>query len=108
MAPDEIAQTAPPGVDFQTGDDLSGWVCLKFQVNQPIQYQFLYARGTSPTAPLSPSACVGGGTNCYEAGALGDLNGNGLNSRLARTGHVNAATGTLKAATQVFVDNESE
>jgi type IV pilus assembly protein PilA len=95
-------------VDFQTGDDVNGWTCLKFQVNQPIQYQFLYTRGGSPAAPLSPTACLGGGINCYEAGALGDLNGNGLNSRLARTGHVNVATGELKAATQIYVDNVSE
>jgi type IV pilus assembly protein PilA len=96
------------GFDFQTGDDVTGWRCLKFSVNNPVYHQYLYTRGSSPAAPNAPSACLGGGVSCYEAGSLGDLNGNGLNSRVARTGHVNVATGTLKASTQIFVENESE
>ena len=96
------------GVDFQSGDDSNGWKCLKFNINNPIYHQYLYTLGTSPTAPNSSAACNGGGNTCYEAGALGDLNGNGVNSRVARTGHVNVATGTLKASTQIYVENESE
>ncbi len=92
-------------VDFDTGDDQNGWRCLKFTVTHPIYHQYHYYVNKSPVAPLNPAACT---TNCYEAGALGDLNGDGVPGRYARTGVVNLATGQLKASTQVFVDDEAE
>ena len=93
------------GSDFGTGDDQNGWICLKFQIDQPIYHQYHYNINNSVVAPLSPIACK---TNCYEAGALGDLNADGTPGRYARTGVVNLATGTIRSSTFVFVDDEAE
>ncbi len=93
------------GNDFETGDDFSGWHCLKFTLSTPIYYQYLYTKDGSPAAPNNPAAC---GSDCYEAGALGDANGNGILSMIARTGSVNTLTGELRESTYIYVENESE
>lgn len=93
------------GEDFQKGTDTQGWNCLRFRLHQPTYYQIHYTRGTSPVAPSSPIACSG---DCYEAGALGDLNGDGAPSRFSRTGHVNNVTGEMRASTMIFVEDEAD
>lgn len=93
------------GVDFNSGDTLSGWKCLRYNVNHPIYHQYHYTKGSSPVAPASPIVCNG---ECFEAGAMGDLNGNGTPGRYARTGYVNTATGALKMSSFVYVDDEAE
>lgn len=93
------------GQDFDTGDDQNGWRCLKFAVTHPMYHQYHYYSGASVVAPANPAACT---ANCYEAGALGDLNGDGVPGRYARTGVVNTVTNELKASTQVYVDDEAE
>jgi type IV pilus assembly protein PilA len=93
------------GEDYQSGDAQSGWMCLRYEMTQPTYYQYAYTRDGSPIAPSNPAKCA---TACYEAGARGDLDADGIVSRFARTGHVNAATGQLKASSQVFVENEFE
>jgi type IV pilus assembly protein PilA len=96
------------GSDFKKGDAATGWPCLRFEIYQPIYYQYSYVKGDSLAAPLNPGKCPTG-ENCYEAGAMGDLNGDGVVfSRYARTGHINAATGELRVATQIYVENEEE
>ena len=92
------------GVDFQTGTKTLGWNCLKFRMTQPIYYQYQYTQNGSPVAPSNPAACS---TDCYEAGALGDLNANGVFSRIARTGYVNTQSGELKESTYVYTSNEA-
>jgi type IV pilus assembly protein PilA len=92
--------------DFETGDTLSGWKCLKFGLTQPHYYQYQYHSGTSPAAGSNPAACTSG--DCYEAGAVGDLDADNAYSRFARTGHVNSSTGKLKASTQVYIEDEFE
>ena len=93
------------GFDFETGDSMNGWKCLRFRLNQPHYYQYWYTLDSSPVAPSNPSVCA---TDCYEAAATGDLDGDSLASRFARTGHVNVANGQLKAATNIYVENEFE
>jgi len=93
------------GEDFSTGDKRTGWKCLKFYVDQPIYYQLAYTKDGSPIASANPAKCV---TACYEAGARGDLNGNDVYAEFARTGHINTATGRLKAASQIYVAREFE
>lgn len=92
--------------DFGQGDRATGWKCLRFEMDRPIYYQYNYTKGSSPVAPTSPTACSG---NCYEAGALGDLDGDAVDfSRIARTGFVNPATGALLVATHTHVVDEPE
>ena len=67
---------------------------------------YQYHRGTSPVAPNNPAVCSAG--QCYEAGAVGDLDADATNSLFARTGTVNTTTGKLKASTQVYIENEFE
>ena len=93
------------GSDFETGDTLNGWKCLKFGLQQPHYYQYQYHRDTNPAAPNNPAGCA---APCYEAGAVGDLDGDAVTAHFARTGEVNAATGKLKAATQIYIENEFE
>jgi len=93
------------GKDFGTGSDSEGWKCLRFRIDQPVYYQYLYTYNGSAVAPNSKAKCS---ADCYEAGALGDLNANGLYSRFAKTGQINTKTKALKAATNVYVENEAE
>lgn len=92
------------GVDFQTGDSLTGWKCLKFAINQPIYYSYSYNAGAGYIAVNAPNP----GATGFEAAAQGDLDNDGLFSTFARGGTVNAATGTVRLATQVFVEQEFE
>ncbi len=93
--------------DFATGDRANGWRCLRFEMDRTVYYQYNYTKDASPVAPTSPTAC--GGTDCFEAAALGDLDGDATDfSRIARTGFVNNATGALLVATYTHVVDEPE
>jgi type IV pilus assembly protein PilA len=92
-------------LDFQTGDDRNGWRCLQFNVTQPIYFQYQYTKDQSLVAPSNPAAC---NADCYEAGAMGDTNANGVFSRFALTGVINTNTGAMKTATQIYSENEAE
>jgi type IV pilus assembly protein PilA len=110
-----VPSTVPPGrkyqpqtgngKDFESGDTTTGWKCLKFGMTQPIYYQYHYTKGGSVAAPSNPAKCS---SECYEAGAVGDLDGDGAFARFARTGQINTANRQLKAATQIFIENEFE
>jgi type IV pilus assembly protein PilA len=93
------------GEDFETGDTLTGWKCLKFNLTQPHYYQYQYHKDASPVAPANPAVCA---ADCYEAGAVGDLDGDGQTALFAKTGQINTTTHQLKAATQVYAENEFE
>jgi type IV pilus assembly protein PilA len=93
------------GSDFETGDTLTGWKCLKFNLTQPHYYQYQYHVDSMPVAANNPAPCV---ADCYEAGAVGDLDGDGSTSLFAKTGQINTTTHQLKAATQVYAENEFE
>ncbi len=91
------------GQDFNVGDSLTGWPCLKFTMSSPIYYVYGYTKGGN-LAPANPAAATANG---FEASAQGDLDGDGaVFSWFARTGDVNTATGTIKLASQVYVFQE--
>ena len=92
------------GTDYETGTSLVGWKCLKFGMAQPQYYQYQYQVDQS-TVTGNTAPCA---TNCYEASAHGDLDGDTAYSGFARTGQVNTTTGKLKASTQLFIANEFE
>lgn len=85
--------------DFETGDEMTGWRCLRFGITSPIHYQYNYLRGNRLTkAPQGD----------FEASAIGDLDGDEVTSSFARTGKIDAATGQLVLATQIFIEREIE
>ena len=90
--------------DFNQGNALGGWECLKFTVASPIYYQYGYRKGVGKF-PNNPAASTL--PESFEASAQGDLDGDGVTfSQLARTGEVNPTTYQLRLATQVWVNNE--
>lgn len=88
--------TANPGanVDYHTGQNDTGWVCLKFEMSQPQFYQYEYGQSaTCPTLQTPANLPAGDWTSC----ANGDVNGDGTASRIATGGKIvngQAVTGT--------------
>ncbi|WP_437878932.1 type IV pilin protein [Sorangium sp. So ce513] len=112
-----VPDAPPPGVkyqpdttegeDFESGDATSGWKCLRFSMTQPMYYQYHYYRGARvPGVTGGPTP--GTGVNGFEAGAVGDLDNDGVFSYFVRGGTVNTDTGQLVVATQVHIENEYE
>jgi type IV pilus assembly protein PilA len=101
-------QPATGGADFDMGDAVNGWKCLKFTMTQAIYYQYSYKKAGSPV-----STAIGGGVptvsaaESFEAGAVGDLDGDGTFSRFALVGQADAAN-EMRLATQVSVGDEFE
>ncbi|WP_437738503.1 type IV pilin protein [Sorangium sp. So ce1335] len=96
---------ATEGEDFETGTATAGWKCLRFSINQPIYYQYQYLQGTQITGP---TAAPNPGATGFEAGAIGNLDADAVNSYFIRGGSVDAATGQLTLATQIYIENEYE
>lgn len=91
------------GKDYNLGTSTAGWPCLKFTMSSPQYYMYGYNAGTD----LIANNPAKGGANGFEASAQGDLDGDGaVFSQFARTGQVNLATGTIRLASQVYVENE--
>jgi type IV pilus assembly protein PilA len=87
------------GSDYNTGDPLTGWKCLKFQNNEPQYFQYIYTKGSQPCG--SP----GDGTG-FEACAHGDLDGNSTTSTFARS--ANNSNGNTRVSTELYIINEFE
>jgi type IV pilus assembly protein PilA len=92
------------GDDFDAGDQQTGWKCLRFSMTQPHYYQYWYQKDLAVATSTNPASC--NQAPCYEALALGDLNGNGLPSQFSQTGKV--TNGELKKATQLYIADEYE
>jgi type IV pilus assembly protein PilA len=99
---------APAG----TNATLTGWPCLRFDVSQPIAYQYAYgngAIGAMGNGYAYGTSAAGGaiaGATSFEAVAVGDIDGNGIYSTFARGGTVR--NGTVVLTTEVYVNNEFE
>jgi type IV pilus assembly protein PilA len=97
----------PAEADWGGADDVTGWRCLKFSVTQPIYYQYHYTRETNVPNQTTPVTHIG--TEWFEAGAVGDLDGDNTDfSVFVRGGDVDTATRQLVVATQVHIENEYE
>ncbi|WP_438002617.1 prepilin-type N-terminal cleavage/methylation domain-containing protein [Sorangium sp. So ce321] len=94
------------GQDFETGSATGGWKCLRFSMTQPIYYQYHYLQGTQITGPTGTRPNPG--ATGFEAGAVGNLDNDLLNSYFIRGGAVDATTGQLTLATQIYIENEYE
>jgi type IV pilus assembly protein PilA len=97
--------TTTDGSDFQSGDVMNGWKCLKFSMTQPHYYQYNYLKDAAVSGITNPAPCT---ANCYDAAARGDLDGDSITSGFSRTGTINTTTKQLTASTQLHVENEFE
>jgi type IV pilus assembly protein PilA len=84
--------------DFNWGSSTAGWRCLRFSMSQPISYQYRYRRQDSNWAQM--------GGQYFVAQALGDVDGNGTQSRFQRGGRI--VNRAIVMQTQVWVQNETE
>jgi type IV pilus assembly protein PilA len=87
--------------DFELGNALTGWKCLRFSINQPIYYSYGYLINGNRSG-------VGAPTNGFEASALGDIDGDTVTSAFARVGEINGDGATVRLSTQIFVNEEFE
>ena len=89
------------GADFETGDDETGWRCLKFSMTSPMYYQYSYNQGAGYLAKS-----VDPGPTGFESAARGDLDGDGDTSLFALSGKVSG--GTVLVTPTLYVENEFE
>ena len=90
------------GEDFNTGDNLNGWKCLKFQLSEPTYFSYFYEKGGTTKSGGASGANAQG----FEISAQGDLDGNGVYSTFARGATVR--NGTVVIGTEIYVDKEYE
>jgi len=89
------------GADFDNGSPTAGWPCLRFSMSSPMYYQYHYQQGSGWVAPS-----IAPGPDGFEAAAQGDLDGNGVNSKFARTGKV--VNGSVVVSTDMLIEDEFE
>jgi len=69
-------------VDYNTGDTLGGWKCLKFGMSEPHYYQYNYVGGAVAGTSIAPAGgkpgdLIAGGVTAWNSEATGDLDGDG-------------------------------
>jgi type IV pilus assembly protein PilA len=87
--------------DFQKGDELGGWRCLRFAVDQPMTYQLNYSH--ADTADDWSHTLSG---DFFVARAQGDTDADGIASRFLRGGTVINDVVTMQ--TEVWLQNDTE
>lgn len=87
------------GSDFYTGDDWTGWRCLRYEHNHPIYYQLHYCRECGDW-----SGQLGG--VFFVAQAQGDADGDGIYGRFLRGGQL--VDGELTLHTALWLEHEDE
>lgn len=81
------------------------WHCLGWHPSQPaLRYQYMFVRGVGVVADNPDNSDAMG----FEASAIGDLDGDGVVSKFALTGHVSVQTGDVSISPSVYVENEGE
>lgn len=99
------------GFDYQTGDDVSGWKCLKFEFSKPQYYQYNYQLGGPPISVKlpkggSPKGAAGSTDRPWTAYGRGDVDGDGAHSWFVLTG--TGTDGKVRKATGIAEDNPTE
>jgi len=87
--------------DFNTGDNLNGWKCLKFNLNEATYFSYAYAKGAGTFSAGSKADATG-----FEVSAQGDLDGNSVLSTFARGAILR--NGTPVISTEMYIDKEYE
>ena len=110
--------TPDPAADYlargANNNETKGWICLKFEMNQPQYFAYKYTLGAAPafaggTTPVAAAALPAAMTaaNGWNACGAGDLDGDGENS-LFCVGGFTDATATPHTSTQVAKADEEE
>lgn len=76
-----------PGVDFLTGDDVTGWACLGITAPSKVYCQYQFTKGGSPVT----DALGGQGTTHpqgFEVAARGDDDGDAITSAFTIVGDI--------------------
>lgn len=94
------------GSDYDTGDALTGWRCLKFTMSVPQYYQYTYSAGGPYKGPRRGGPDPG--PNGFEVAAEGDLDGDGVTSLFTRTGTISPHSGLVTISTELWSDQEKE
>lgn len=95
------------GLDFNKGDNVTGWTCLNFSMTQPIAYSYGYVTGTG-------TGLSGATSNGFEVNAFGDIDADGAGAvapgpniaTFARGADVR--NGQVVLSTTLFIQNETE
>ncbi|MFT3770804.1 MAG: prepilin-type N-terminal cleavage/methylation domain-containing protein [Minicystis sp.] len=90
--------------DFNTGDKLTGWKCLKFQMNEAIYFSYWYTKGTGPNDGAAGTGADGTG---FEATAKGDLTGDTVNFSTFARGVI-LRNKVPVVSTELFIKDELE
>ena len=98
--------SAQSGVDYDAGDALTGWRCLKFTMPGPQYYQYTYSAGGPYKGPRRGGPDPG--PNGFEVAAEGDLDGDGVTSLFTRVGKIDPQTGMMVVAPELWSDQEKE
>ncbi|WP_438037093.1 type IV pilin protein [Sorangium sp. So ce204] len=93
------------GADFNSGSTLAGWQCLGFSINHPIYFQYSYQVGDDYISQGLPGAPLPG-PDGFEAGAIGDLDGDAQRCTIVRTGAVR--DGHIATNSAIYVNNDPE
>lgn len=92
--------------DYQTGDETTGWRCLKFEISSPSYYQYDYRKGGTYKGPARGGPNPG--PNGFEVSAEGDLDGDGKTSLFTLTGKIDPKRGFVVLNPDLFVSDEDE
>lgn len=96
--------------DFAHGSSTASWKCLRFTMDDAVYYQYRYTKNGTPLGTESAAGAPAPlGAKFFEAGAKGDLDGDGTEfGYFTLTGYVDDNTKQLARSTQVFIANEFE
>lgn len=95
------------GSDFNSGTATKGWKCLRFDLDDPIYYQYNYNRNSQALCTTYNCAPATQTPN-FEAAALGDLDGDSIYSAFILNGEIDANSQQLNRATVIHVQDEFE
>jgi hypothetical protein len=96
--------SAERGKDFLTGDNSTGWRCLRFEMTSPLRYRYLYRAGSGYKGPARGGPDPG--PKGFEVSAEGDIDGDGKTSLFTVTGKP-GKNGSIELS-KLFVVDETE
>jgi type IV pilus assembly protein PilA len=105
--------------DYQTGNTLAGWKCLRFTMSNPHYYQYGYEGaalsgtvagvvGEAPTKAFNGAAAAVPTAGNLRIWAQGNLDGDSLISGFAQVGNINTDTRSLRLSTEIQIIDEFE